>query len=109
MKRLKMTIDVKIKDFQLEDKIMEDVLSLDVLDFLSDEDSYTIYTEPNSFIAVKDALTGMGYDKFLISEVTFVPNNYIALDEEMTDKVMGLIDALNDLDDVQAVYHNLEI
>ena len=40
---------------------------------------------------------------------TFVPNNYIALDEETTDKVMGLIDALNDLDDVQAVYHNLEI
>ena len=92
-----------------EDKVMEDVLSLDVLDFLSDEDSYTIYTEPNNFIAVKDALTGMGYDKFVVSEVTFVPNNYIALDEETTDKVMGLIDALNDLDDVQAVYHNLEI
>ena len=92
-----------------EDKIMEDVLSLDVLDFLSDEDSYTIYTEPNNFISVKDALTGMGYDKFVVSEVTFVPSNYIALDEETTDKVMGLIDALNDLDDVQAVYHNLEI
>ena len=92
-----------------EDRVMEDVLSLDVLDFLSDEDSYTIYTEPNSFIAVKETLTGMGYDKFVVSEVTFVPNNYIELDEETTDKVMGLIDALNDLDDVQAVYHNLEI
>ena len=87
-----------------EDKIMEDVLNLDVLDFSSDDDSYIIYTDPTKFIEVKDELTKMGYDKFLVSEVTFVPNNYIALDEEATEKVCNLIDALNDLDDVQAVY-----
>ena len=92
-----------------EDKIMEDVLNLDVLDFSSDDDSYIIYTDPTKFIEVKDKLTKMGYDKFLVSEVTFVPNNYIALDEEATEKVCNLIDALNDLDDVQAVYHNLEM
>lgn len=92
-----------------EDKIMEDVLNLDVLDFSSDDDSYIIYTDPTKFIEVKDDLTKMGYDKFLVSEVTFVPNNYIALDEEATEKVCNLIDALNDLDDVQAVYHNLEM
>lgn len=92
-----------------EDKIMEDVLNLDVLDFSSDDDSYIIYTDPTKFIEVKDELTKMGYDKFLVSEVTFVPNNYIALDEEATEKVCNLIDALNDLDDVQAVYHNLEM
>lgn len=92
-----------------EDKIMEDVLNLDVLDFSSDDDSYIIYTDSTKFIEVKDELTKMGYDKFLVSEVTFVPNNYIALDEEATEKVCNLIDALNDLDDVQAVYHNLEM
>lgn len=92
-----------------EDKIMEDVLNLDVLDFSSDDDSYIIYTDPTKFIEVKDELIKMGYDKFLVSEVTFVPNNYIALDEEATEKVCNLIDALNDLDDVQAVYHNLEM
>lgn len=92
-----------------EDKIMEDVLNLDVLDFSSDDDSYIIYTDPTKFIEVKDELTKMRYDKFLVSEVTFVPNNYIALDEEATEKVCNLIDALNDLDDVQAVYHNLEM
>ena len=92
-----------------EDKIMEDVLNLDVLDFSSDDDSYIIYTDPTKFIEVKDELTKMGYDKFLVSEVTFVPNNYIALDEEATEKVCNLIVALNDLDDVQAVYHNLEM
>lgn len=92
-----------------EDKIMEDVLGLDILDFVSDEDSYTIYVEPNNFIKVKDELTNMGYDKVVVSEVIFIPNNYVALDEETKDKVMGLIDALNDIEDVQDVYHNLEI
>ena len=92
-----------------EDKIMEDVLNLDILDFSSDDDSYIIYTDPTKFIEVKDELTKMGYDKFLVSEVTFVPNSYITLDEEATEKVCNLIDSLNDLDDVQAVYHNLEM
>ena len=85
-----------------EDKLMEDVLSLDVLDFISEEDGYTIYTDPNNFIEIKEALNNMGYD-------SFIPNNYIALDEETSDKVCTLIDTLNDLDDVQNVYHNLEM
>lgn len=92
-----------------EDKLMEDVLGLDILDFVSDEDSYIIYTDSNCFVEVKDNLISMGYDKFIVSEVTFVPNNYMALDEENTEKVINLIDALNDIDDVQAVYHNLEV
>ena len=87
-----------------EDKLMEDVLNLDILDFVSEDDSYLIYTEANNFIDVN-----LGYDKFVVSEVTFVPNNYISLDEENTEKVCNLIDALNDIDDVQSVYHNLEM
>lgn len=90
------------------DKIMEDVLSLDILDFIED-DSYIIYTEPSVFVEVKDELIKMGYDKFIVSEVTYVPNNYISLSEEDSEKAYNLIDALNDLDDVQAVYHNLDM
>ena len=91
-----------------EEKIMEDVLSLDILDIEMDEE-ITIYTDPDNFINVKEELDKLGYDKFVMSEVTFVPDNYIALDEETTEKVMALIDALEDIDDVQNVYHNLEI
>ena len=92
-----------------EDKLMEDILSLDILDFISEEDGYTIYTDPNNFIEVKDNLTNMGYDKFIVSEVTFIPNNYIELEGENYEKACNLIDSLNDLDDVQNVYHNLEL
>ncbi len=92
-----------------EDKLMEDALNFDILDLVTEDDSYIIYTDPNKFIEVKDGLTNLGYDKFIVSEVTFVPNNYIALGDEEAEKVNNLIDALNDLDDVQSVYHNMEM
>ena len=92
-----------------EDKLMEDILELDILDFISEEDSFVIYTLPNSFISVKEELENKGYNSFLVSEVTFTPSNYVLLEGEVFDKAMGLIEALNDLDDVQAVYHNLEM
>ena len=91
-----------------EDKIMEDVLDMDVLDIEIDDD-ITIYTEADKFLEVKDGLDKLGYDKYIVSEVTFVPDNYIELDEEANEKVMSLIEALEDIDDVQAVYHNLDI
>ena len=91
-----------------EDKVMEDVLELDILDIELDED-ITIYTEADKFLEVKEQLDKLGYDKYIMSEVTFVPDNYISLDEETTEKVVALIEALEDIDDVQNVYHNLEI
>lgn len=92
-----------------ENKLMEDVLELPILDFVSSDDGYEIVTDPNDFLEVKDGLASLGYDKFVMSSVTYVPDNYISLDEETTSKVMSLIEALEDLDDVQEVYHNLEI
>ena len=91
-----------------EEKIMEDVLMLDILDMEIDED-ITIYTEPDNFISVKEELDKLGYDKYIMSEVTYVPDNYIALDDEDAEKVISLIEALEDIDDVQNVYHNLEM
>ena len=58
---------------------------------------------------IKDAMDKLGYDKYIMSEVTFIPDNYIELGDEATEKVLSLIDSLEELDDVQAVYHNLEM
>lgn len=91
-----------------EDKLMEDALNLDVEDFVSESDGYEIYTRPEKFIETKDALESLGYTEFIMSEVTFVPNNYVTLNEEQTEKVLGLVETLEDLDDVQNVYHNLD-
>ena len=37
-----------------EDKLMEDILELDILDFISEEDSFVIYTDPSNFIKIKE-------------------------------------------------------
>lgn len=92
-----------------EDKLMEDVLSLDVLDFLSEEETYEIYTTVENFITVKDELEKLGYTDFLLSEVTNIANNYISLDDETKEKVLSLVESLEDIDDVQNVYHNMEM
>ena len=50
----------------------------------------------------------MGVAEFLTSEVTFVPNNEVEVDEETKEKVYNLIEALEDIDDVQDVHHNMK-
>lgn len=92
-----------------ENKLMEDVLEFDIDDFVSLDDGYEIITDPNQFLNVKDGLEKMGYDSFNGAEVTYIPDNYLSLDEETTEKVLSLIESLEDIDDVQAVYHNLDI
>jgi len=91
------------------DKIMDIAISSDALDVIDNDDVYTIYTDPNNFIKVKESLENEGINEFLTSEVTYIADNKISLDEEKTLKVMNLIDALEDIDDVSDVYHNLEV
>lgn len=92
-----------------EDKVMEAALESGALDFKVNDDSYEIITSSNSFFDVKKAIEDLGVNEFIASEVTFLPNNTVTLDEEQTEKVMNLIEALEDIDDVQEVYHNLDI
>ena len=92
-----------------EDKLLEDILECDILDFINEEEGYTIYTEPSKLIETKEYLESKNYNKFIMSEVTFVPTNYITLADEQATKVLNLIEALEELEDVQNVYHNLDI
>ncbi|UCZ54345.1 YebC/PmpR family DNA-binding transcriptional regulator [Bacillus shivajii] len=67
-----------------------------------------IYTSPEDFEEVKQQLESDGYN-FIFSEVTMIPTTKTELDEQTADEVFELIDALEDNDDVQNVYHNLDI
>lgn len=92
-----------------EDELMTNVLDLDIEDFRTEEDGYVIETTPDNFLGVKDSLESSGYNEFIMSEVTYVPDNYIAVDEETSSRVISLIETLEDLDDVGEVYHNMEM
>lgn len=91
------------------DKVFEIAINNDALDVVECDEVYTIYTTPEDFIKVKDALEQEGINEFLTSEVTYVADNLMTFDEEKGDKVMNLVEALEDIDDVQNVYHNMDI
>ena len=90
-----------------EDELMMTVLDNGADDFIVNDDSFEIYTTPDTFLAVKEAMEQMGVTEFLTSEITFVADNTVSIeDEETKEKIYNLIDALEEIDDVQDVYHN---
>ena len=91
------------------DMVMDIAIGADCLDVVDNGDCYTILTEPDNFLNVKESFENNGITDFLKSEVTYVASNKIALNDEDTEKVMNLIEALEDIDDVSDVYHNLDI
>lgn len=91
-----------------EDTVMEAALEAGAIDFLAEDDGIEIYSEANDFRAVKDALDAQGYE-FVSAGVEYVPSTYTALTDEDDIKKMGLLlEHLEDNDDVQDVWHNLE-
>ena len=92
-----------------EDQIMEAALDAGADDVISDEDgSIEVLTSEDTFVDVKQALTGAGLEP-VHSEVTMRASTDVDLDVEQGQKLLKLIDALEDLDDVQEVYTNAEI
>ena len=92
-----------------EDTIMEIALEAGADDVVTHEDgSIDVVTTEEDFTAVKDALETAGIEA-ANAEVTMVASVSVDLDAETGAKVMKLIDMLEELDDVQNVYHNAEI
>lgn len=88
-----------------ENAVMEAALEAGAEDVIPNDDgSFEIRTAAEDFLQVKEALTGLGYE--VEGEVTMIPSTETELDEETAEKVQRLIDILEDLDDVQAVYTN---
>lgn len=91
-----------------EDEVMMVCLDNGADDIITEDDSFVIYTAPDKFLTVKKALEDMNA-VFITSEITYVASNTIEIaDDEVKEKVFALIDALEELDDVNAVYHNME-
>lgn len=89
-----------------EDTVMSDALEAGASDFQADEDVFEISTEPSDFSGVRDDLEAKGYT-FVSAEVEMVPDTYTTLtDPDQILKMQKLIDALEDNDDVQQVWHN---
>jgi len=99
---------------EASDKVNEDTLMMDALeagadDVTREDECYEITTEPGDFSAVREALEQKGY-QFLDAEITMIPTTTTKLEDPKQKELMEkLIDHLEDMDDVQNVYHNWEM
>ena len=91
-----------------EDAVMMDAMDCGADDFEAEDDCFTIYTDPDDFNAVADALTAKGYS-FVSAQIEMVPQNYQKLEnEEQISLMEKLLDIMEEDDDVQNVWHNWE-
>ena len=90
-----------------EDAIMEAALEAGADDVIDDEDVWTIQTAMADFAAVRDALEAAGVS-MESAELAMVPANLVAVNAETGVKLLRLMDALDDNDDVQNVYVNAD-
>jgi transcriptional/translational regulatory protein YebC/TACO1 len=89
-----------------EDEVMEVAIESGADDVETEEDgSISVFTTAVDYILVKEALVAAGLEP-AASEVAMIPQNYSDLNEDMGEKVLRLVDALEDLDDVTNVYTN---
>ena len=88
-----------------ETLILSDV---DVREVTLEDGVISVLVEPSAFAQARDVLSGMGITEFISSEITFLPNDPIELeDPEDKRKFTELLDMLDELEDVQNVYHNV--
>ncbi|MCL1950020.1 MAG: YebC/PmpR family DNA-binding transcriptional regulator [Turicibacter sp.] len=94
-----------------EEEVMEGLMEADieVRDIEEEDDIVTVYADFDQFHSVQVGLSEMGVTEFEASELTMLPTSTVTLEGDALEKFMKLIDVLEDLDDVQQVFHNVEL
>lgn len=99
-------ISIEQKDGVDEETLMMSALDVGAEDFETQDDSYEITTAPEDFIRVLNGLKEAGYED-LKGDIMYIPQTYVKVEDEESVKFLNrLIEALEDCDDVQEVYHN---
>ncbi len=91
-----------------EEALFSLVLEAGAEDFKAEGDEFEIYTDPSDFEAVKSALQEKGH-RIIHGEVTEIPTNEVPVQGNEARRVLGLLEELEDHDDVQNVYSNCDI
>ncbi|PWK16523.1 YebC/PmpR family DNA-binding transcriptional regulator [Tumebacillus permanentifrigoris] len=93
-----------------EEEVLETLMEADVnvRDIVTENDQVIVYAEPDEFHAVQEALKSAGISEFTVAELTMLPQNEVTLEGDAEVSFRKLIDTLEDHDDVQQVYHNVD-
>lgn len=95
-----------------EDEIMNALIEndIDFIDMETDEDNTLIYGNPNDLFKIKEAILSIKNDiEFTVDEISLLPKERITLSGEDLDLFNKLLSMLDEVDDVQNVYHNVEL
>lgn len=101
--------------FGIEGKSADDVLELmmehdvDVNDISEEDGHILVYADPTAFQEVQEAFKSEGITDFTVAELTMLAQNDVELDEASAEQFEKMIDAIEDLEDVQQVYHNVDL
>lgn len=90
------------------DDVFEAAIEAGADDIDIGDEAIEITTTVESFREVREALIKKGYE-LASAEIALVPSSYMQLDREKAEQVLHVIDALEEMDDVQQVYHNLQL
>lgn len=93
------------------DEVLEYLMEkdIDVRDVIQEDDQIIVYGEPEDFNSIQEALKEKGISEFSVAEIQMLPQNEIKLTGEDLEKFGKMIDALDDLEDVQQIFHNVEL
>jgi YebC/PmpR family DNA-binding regulatory protein len=91
-----------------EDRLLEIALDAGAEDVRNLEEVFEIATAPTAYLGVKEAIESAGIP-IEAAEVDNIPNNVVPVEGEVAQRILRMIDALEDNDDVQSVSHNAEI
>jgi transcriptional/translational regulatory protein YebC/TACO1 len=91
-----------------EDSILEAVLEVGIEDLEDRGEQFVLTTDPSNMVAVRSALQLAGLD-YESADAEFISSIPVQVDIDTARKVIDLIDALEDLDDVQSVYSNFDM
>jgi YebC/PmpR family DNA-binding regulatory protein len=101
-------ITVNKSDSTNEESVLEAALEAGIEDVEDRGEALVLTTDPSDMVAVRSALQSANID-YEAADVEFVPSMHVQVDAETARKVIGLIDALEDLDDVQNIYSNFDM
>lgn len=92
------------------DEVLEYLMDkeIDVRDVVDEEGQIIVYGEPEDFNTIQEALKEKGISEFSVAEMQMIPQSEVTLTGDDLEKFEKMIDVLDELEDVQQIYHNVE-
>ena len=93
------------------DELLEILMEADIdaRDIIEEDELTLVYGEPENFHEIQEALKAAGIEEFEVAEISMIPQNEVTLSEEDKVKFERMLEMLDDCEDVQQVYHNVNL